>query len=331
MPPPLPPRAGKSEDPFSQRIAARGDQHDRQALPSHLPYRPPPPPTQHFQSRSPPRTHERLYEATHGIYERQPIPTVQGHDSRVPETSDYVRRAPEMPAHPRAAFRITNYSGPDSGFEHPRVTAHDETYGFLAEQGRVQDRRRPEMRRMATQDRHQILQSAEYATFERQRPYVPQAVTRSPFFQKGSFHGTPDAIGSSKRLRTLEPGQPIEQVPSLRLHLLGEDQIVPRLTRWHAEQQHQGPVPPQKPHNPQGFFQRQSRPPAFGAPQTRSRAEPNKLRSRMSLPPNSGRAAVPSFGDQDGALSRIQGVRGLTSRQSQSVGLAPSPTFATPR
>lgn len=334
MPPPLP-KTGLSELPLPQKIGARDNQHERQVLQSHLPSRPSLPPSQTYQSRSPPRTHERLFEAPHGIYERQSLPSVQDHESSVRETSAYVRHAQEMPAKPRATLRNTISSGPESGFEHPRVTDYDEAYGPLAGQGRVQHRWRPRARMSATQDPHRAAQSAEYATPERQRAYVPEAVTRSPFFQRTSLLAAPDAARSAnrlgERLQGFEQGPPIGQMPNVRLHARERAQVLPVLTQRHIEHQHQAPYQPRTPLHPQGFFQRQSRPPTFELPQTRRKGGSNNIRNRVSLPPSSDRAPVLSFGDQDGALSRIRGVRGLTSRQSQRGGLAPSPTFVTPR
>lgn len=178
-------------------------------------------------------------------------------------------------------------------------------------------------------------QSAAYATPERQRLHEPTVPQRSHFFSAGPTIARPETL----RPMRLEPRsdvadwqqmrpayRPIEE-PSSRVLIRADENVDYRQPIKHyRESLQQASAQPQTSRRLPPFLRQPDRGALSSGYGGRRPPHTNAVRSRVSLPPRTMRA-MPLNGQPDGALSGIQGVRGLGSQRGRPTPYAPPSAY----
>lgn len=213
------------------------------------------------------------------------------------------------------------------------ISSYDEAYGSLAEQDRGYGNARLGPVGSIDQNQFRASPNEDYVPAEQSVPASQTPAIQSPFFRKGQTYARPDT------LQTLTDDSRGHSRPSKQPLFQPQAQDPP----LHVTQQRTAPFEPVYPshlrnidYNPpplttSGPICRPDRLSASSFSQLQSRQSAQTPRARVSLPPNSARAPERLRGNQDGALSRIQGVRGLASKQSQPSMFAAGPAYGVSR
>ena len=353
MPPPLA-RTGQSHYVHSHQAAAPGlehaplpttyPQHDSQLhYGQQLPYRPPRPEQQSSRTIQQP-LRQRQEEERGATYQGQYPHASQAFSARQFEAPvEDLRCNRERPAQPQTTSRYASLNGFHNTIDDPRVTSYDDAYGSLAEQDITQIRRRPQLMSTTAYEPNRISPTTDHMPYKHQVPQTQAAVIRSPFFKAGSAYTRPDTVRTPTRgsysIAQDGPARPEFEIRALAqpsfstgLRLSEENYPKYRSPQGHPEHQQQRDfVLPQTPRNAGGFLQRPDRPPPTSASYAPGQPQTTMSRTRVSLPPNKGRMAGSSYASQDGALLRIQGVRGLSSQQGQPPAYAQPQAFGMSR
>ena len=332
MPPPLPrikqPKLSHSPHQPTPAFATNAT-YSSNRRPEQLPFRPPlrqeevPSAGQYLSIRRQPNEssmYQRQTQYAADVYE----------DSRQPRSVHNSQQQPSIQAqdHPSTSgARVDQFQHKDN---RARISVYDEAYGPLAEQ------ERPQYQFGLTADRREAYQagfdpSIDGHGFNHAPNHdVSSNRTRSPFLKRPAYMETqashPTAHESNSRYRGPLP----QQSPSTyevanptplaaKLHEAKEKQPAHVAVNPHEDEGRRGLyAPPQIPQSTHGFLQRSNPAPsrmAYGPIASPAKTQ----RSRISIPPTNSRMGT-SYSGQDAALSQIQGVRGLASRQSQAYG-----------
>lgn len=306
--------------------------------PDELPFRPPPPP-----ARSSAVIQRRLNawqpKASKDHYQdRDPATTRINPAQRFIRPSTHAQNMPTTPGHVQAAEILSKPVRFSNAFDDQRVPQFDEVCGTLAEQGFGQSRHKLPSGTVPTYNQSQPVHADEYTNYGHHLELVQPAAIRSPFFKTGNAYARPDSMRPPARgaytqvrdgrQRVNSPffgsGAPQDSSVSARLRGAAAEPSPSQFHQEHANPHQYSFAPPQTSQHSQLFHRQADCPPPSATSHAPTRPQTNTQRGRVSLPPHRSRMAL-LRGAQDGALSRIQGVRGLTSRQDQLPSYGPQP------
>lgn len=341
MPPPLPRSNHPKRSHHSQvddayrnppyRAPRRSGDDDRRPQPAQLGFRQPP-----AQSHSVPLEHpvhqwQEFNGAEPNQHQYLTVPGAHDHSYTPVQPTPYQNNAATSNRHtqprPHDSIRSLRH------LHDSQISSYGESYGTAAQQTEVHRDVRPLPTGSIAQDQVRALPAQGYVPPEQPVPAVRTAAMQSPFFRNGPARARPDSLQTlahESQDLSRPPKQPLFQAQAQRQpsHATerrpAPDQSAYQPPLRYSQYHH----PP--PQTPLGPIHRPDRPPSVFS-YAPSRISPQTPRGRVSLPPNSVRAPTYVHGNQDGALSQIQGIRGLASRQSKPSAFATQPAYGVSR
>lgn len=353
MPPPLP-RVRRAQDLHRHQQAESGQQmapsalqhaqNERRYHNEDLPYRPPPLSAQLSRSAQPP-LRQRTEDVRDYPYQSRDLYAQQFHP--IHESTEKQNHSHQHVPTTSAYTQATGYVQEPGSFPEssgPRTSGYGGSHGESQVPGFDARHDRLPFRDPGAYELTQNKPPNAYARPEREVDRSKSLAVRSPFFKTGAAYAEPGTVrppirgspienrgaASRKAMPSSVPRAPVEDSFSARLRQSLRERTYDEPFQQFAQHSQYPFVSPQTPWKSQPFLQRPDRLAPSAIPYPAARPQTQMARSRVSLPPNIDRA-MPSYGEHDVALSRIQGVRGLTSRHGPPEAYVPPPAFGAPR